>query len=68
MHGKQKIKMQIYKTIIKKRHEVAGTCRRQKCLIIKHLAVIQAVANNHKYENKTKYFNNRIINLKSLKE
>ena len=30
-----------------KRHEVAGTCRRQKCLIIKYLAVIQAVADNY---------------------
>ena len=47
---------------------MAEICRRQKCLIIKHLAVIQAVVDNYIYENKCKYFNKRTLNLKSLKE
>ena len=28
------------------RHEVAGTCGRQKCLIMKNIAVASAVADN----------------------
>ena len=35
-----------------KRHEVERTCKRKKCLIIKHLTVIQATDN---YLRKQKY-------------
>ena len=36
----RKIKMQILQDNYSNRHEVVGTCRRQKCLIIKDLVVI----------------------------
>ena len=47
-----------------KRYEVVRTCRRKRRLTMKHLILIEAVADS--YENKSIYFKTT-KNLKSLK-
>ena len=48
-----------------KRHKVVGNCRRQKCLMSEISNRLSLIIT---YENKSKYFNIRTLNLKSLKE